>query len=215
MNWTEDINFAATSLGLEKYSILGLSGGAPYALACAYRYPQRITGLTIVSGLAPLNEVVNSLPNKFLLKLLLAIANKSTWLIYPFVMTEARTVKLKPHSYKRRLSKLSGPDGELYTNPVFADIRTQVVLEASRAGIKGWVYEANLLTKSWGFNIDGITIPIHLWYGMQDTYIPFVMAEYLASSLTHCKTHFIEGEGHVSLLVNHGMDIIKSMFNLQ
>ena len=50
ISWTDDVVSLADSLGLEKFAVVGLSGGAPYALACAYAIPERISACGIVSG---------------------------------------------------------------------------------------------------------------------------------------------------------------------
>ncbi len=44
----------AQHLGLKKYGVLGMSGGGPYALACAYRIPvETLSGCVVVSGTPP------------------------------------------------------------------------------------------------------------------------------------------------------------------
>src|SRR5210317_201332 len=53
LNWPDDISELADQLGLEKFYIIGHSAGGPYALACAYKLPDRIVACGIVSGLAP------------------------------------------------------------------------------------------------------------------------------------------------------------------
>ena len=54
LDWPDDVREAADQLGLEQFSIVGWSGGGPYALACARRLGDRIRSIAIVSGAAPL-----------------------------------------------------------------------------------------------------------------------------------------------------------------
>ena len=42
-------------LGLESFSVLGSSGGGPYALACAHELPERVTRAGVISGVGPYN----------------------------------------------------------------------------------------------------------------------------------------------------------------
>ena len=39
LEWPDDVAALADALGLERFAVAGVSGGAPYALACAWRLP--------------------------------------------------------------------------------------------------------------------------------------------------------------------------------
>lgn len=56
LDWPGDVTAFAAALGLERFAVLGVSGGAPYALACAYKIPQRLMGVAVVSGMGPLDN---------------------------------------------------------------------------------------------------------------------------------------------------------------
>lgn len=55
LDWPEDIAALADALGLERFATLGFSMGCPYALACASRFPHRVTKMALVGALAPLD----------------------------------------------------------------------------------------------------------------------------------------------------------------
>ena len=46
----KDVVALANALGLERFAILGGSGGGPYAAACAAKIPERLRAAVIVSG---------------------------------------------------------------------------------------------------------------------------------------------------------------------
>lgn len=52
LDWPADVeNFAAAiGYGEAPFGVIGLSGGAPYALACVKCIPQRMTHVALVSG---------------------------------------------------------------------------------------------------------------------------------------------------------------------
>jgi pimeloyl-ACP methyl ester carboxylesterase len=56
-DWPNDVVFLANALGLDKFSILGISGGCGYVAACAAKVPERLHSAVIVSGAWPMNYI--------------------------------------------------------------------------------------------------------------------------------------------------------------
>jgi pimeloyl-ACP methyl ester carboxylesterase len=52
-----DVEELADALGLERFSVVGVSTGAPYALACAHALPDRVRATAAVSSLSPLRTL--------------------------------------------------------------------------------------------------------------------------------------------------------------
>src|SRR5690349_8778546 len=48
LDWPDDVAEAANQLGIEHFAISGLSGGGPFALACAYKMPERLTACGLI-----------------------------------------------------------------------------------------------------------------------------------------------------------------------
>ena len=48
-----DVAAIADALGIERFAVMGHSGGGPHALACAALLPERVLGAVSVAGLAP------------------------------------------------------------------------------------------------------------------------------------------------------------------
>jgi pimeloyl-ACP methyl ester carboxylesterase len=46
----------ADALGVPRFAVMGASGGAPHALACAALLAGRVTGVVCLAGLAPFTE---------------------------------------------------------------------------------------------------------------------------------------------------------------
>lgn len=53
LDWSNDAAELAKELRWEDFSVAGISGGTPHALACGYRLTDHVTAVGIVSGLAP------------------------------------------------------------------------------------------------------------------------------------------------------------------
>src|SRR5690348_15789794 len=53
LDWPADVAAVADHLGLDRFAVLGHSGGGPYAAACAARLGDRVSALGIACGFAP------------------------------------------------------------------------------------------------------------------------------------------------------------------
>ena len=54
LSWAQDVTYLADSLRIERFSVIGHSGGGAFVVACAHTIPERLIGAAIVSGIAPL-----------------------------------------------------------------------------------------------------------------------------------------------------------------
>ena len=48
LDWPVDVTALADALGLQRFTVLGYSGGVPYALACGQLLPDRVSAVTLV-----------------------------------------------------------------------------------------------------------------------------------------------------------------------
>src|SRR4029077_14665813 len=51
--FAEDLRTIADTLGIDKFEVIGLSGGGPYTLACAAAMPDRVVAAGVLGGGAP------------------------------------------------------------------------------------------------------------------------------------------------------------------
>src|ERR1051325_9674772 len=54
LDWPPLLAELAEKMGIRQFNILGISGGAPYALAAAWALPERVRAIAVVSGAPPL-----------------------------------------------------------------------------------------------------------------------------------------------------------------
>jgi pimeloyl-ACP methyl ester carboxylesterase len=53
LDWPEDVLELADKLQIERFAVLGISGGGPYAASCSNKIGERLTKVGIVSGMGP------------------------------------------------------------------------------------------------------------------------------------------------------------------
>ena len=52
--WADDVEVVVDELGHDRFAVVGLSGGGPYALACAAGLPDRVTAVGLLGSVCPL-----------------------------------------------------------------------------------------------------------------------------------------------------------------
>lgn len=50
---------------------------------------------------------------------------------------------------------------------------------------------------SWGFELPGIAIPVHVWHGAEDRLVTRAMFDRLATEIPDARAHLISGAGHL------------------
>jgi pimeloyl-ACP methyl ester carboxylesterase len=53
LDWPEQVVEVADALKIQKFAVLGMSAGGPYALACAAAIPHRLTACALICAVAP------------------------------------------------------------------------------------------------------------------------------------------------------------------
>ena len=55
LDWPNDVVQLADALDIQRFAVMGYSGGGPYAAVCASSIPERLTAAGLVSSIAPLD----------------------------------------------------------------------------------------------------------------------------------------------------------------
>lgn len=214
LDWPKDIAELADFLKITKFSIFGLSGGAPHALACAHKIPERITGTSIISGAAPYNYE-GSLKGMWApVKIFhwLASRENSNGLQKVIQKDYEDMIKAPEKRIKQFQNYLPEPDKRIMlANPEYGWEFIDGSIESYAQGIDGVVQEWQLYVSDWGFDIDKIEKPVSLWFGTEDKMAPKQRAYYYDEKLPNATLHLIENEGHFSLIRNHLEEVLLEL----
>jgi pimeloyl-ACP methyl ester carboxylesterase len=209
LDWPDDVAQLADALKIEQFAAIGLSGGGPYLLACAYKMPERITSATVISGMGPIDDpdaVKGMLPT---MRLGLRIAPKVPWgFVHLALNPIAKLVSRNPLGAKKLLPS-SAPEADIkaFARPEMQEVDRQDLGEAYRNGAQGAFWEVVLLATPWGFRLEDVHKKIFLWHGEADTTVPQHMGRYVTRSLSDCESTFYPGEGH-TLIYNYWREIL-------
>jgi pimeloyl-ACP methyl ester carboxylesterase len=201
LDWPDDVVALADYLGLERFSVLSISGGGAYAAACAWKIPERLAAVSLVSAMGPADasQAIANMPR--LNRLMLMLAKWSEALVSLPAAVLVALARHRPAWFLAVLNAhLPAVDRATYVRPeVQTAIRVDIA-EAFRAGGQGAVRDIVLLANPWGFGLHEIRVPVQLWHGEQDATVPVPIGQALAAALPHCQAHFVPDAGHFLIM---------------
>ena len=196
-DWPEDVAELADALGFPRFGVVGVSGGGPYALACAWRIPERLSVVASVSGVAPMVGAGGMPKLQGQDHVALELVRYAPWLRWPLMALGGFAWRRSAERLYRRLNALCPPaDRAVLERPEVARALITGVREAFREGSRGAADELDLFIRPWGFPLEQIALPVLVWHGARDTLVPCVAAERLARSIPDCRVETIRGGGH-------------------
>lgn len=197
-DWPHDVLAAVDELGVRRFSVLGYSGGGPYAVACAAHIPaSRLAHTTLVAGIGPVGS-----PGQH---------RSIGWTLY----SGAPTLIRRPAAHLSGILAAHVPDRLAATSAraalprtdrtVLADPRITAGLvrtwrEAFRSGYQGALSDIEIYTRPWGVELPAINAPVHVWHGTADRNVPVSVGRFVAEQLPHGRSTIVAGAGHVSIL---------------
>ncbi|MDB6171397.1 MAG: alpha/beta hydrolase [Chthoniobacteraceae bacterium] len=213
LDWPPVVREIARQLGFDRFRILAVSGGGPYALACAYALPELVERVVVVSGAPPLGPDVDPKALLPVYRWLLAIHRHQPAVLRQLFHLARPFATLRPPRWiwPVILRFVPKEDRESLRDPAVFEGSFGCYKEAWRAGAHGVVSDAEIYGQSWGFAPQSIQVPVRLWHGKADASFSWHLAEALAAALPNCKTRFIEGEGHYSLPIRCSRAILEDL----
>lgn len=188
LDWPGDVEQVADALGLDSFAVAGSSGGGPYVAACAYALPDRVRVAGMIGVVAPLDlpGVREGMTRRRrALYGLLPLAPYAVPLLRmmgPGGIDRAMTGDV-PECDRRVLERIR--------EPYMASKR-----EAFRSGFGGFAIELALGSRSWGFPLQAIRVPVHVWHSELDVSTPIAMARCLSAAIPTSRPRFFPAFGH-------------------
>jgi pimeloyl-ACP methyl ester carboxylesterase len=209
--WPDDVLAIADALGLARFAVVGVSGGGPYALACAWRRPDRVAGVGIVSGMVPLADPSDGGPLDGGHYLNLTLLRRAPWLLRGALALAAPAVRRWPGAALDLMAgRVPAVDRAILARPEVRAALVDDLREALRCGGRGTAQELALFGRPWGFRPADVQTPVELWHGEADRQVPVTLARRLARQIPHCQARFLPTAGHFWLL-DHSAEVLATL----
>lgn len=212
LDWPADIAQLADHLGIDKFYVAGHSGGGPYTSACAFALPGRVLGAAILSGAGPADAVKTLNTMTPLNRLGFTIGGSTPWPLWRLlVWVMYRKGHANPaYLFERGARDRPQADTEVLNVPGVLELNYASQSEALRQGTRGFALETRLLVRPWGFCLEEIRVPAHIWHGTEDVDTPIAMGKAVAARMPGSHLNILPGEGHM-LLFPHWEEILTQL----
>lgn len=208
-HWPGDVAALLDHLALDRVACVGVSGGAPYALACAALIPDRITTVSTISGLGPvvLPSLIEEMAafNRLGLKLAGTVPGAAR-LLSPTLALLLRRFPGRVLDHLR--SKLVPADQEALDHGKLREALAESFRSSMAPGGRGLAQEGVLFARAWGDWLERIEIPVNLWHGERDLIVPPALGRHLAGLIPHCRATFLPDDGHFSTVLRSLDDVL-------
>lgn len=181
----------ADALGIERFAVMGHSGGGSHALACAALLPERVLGVVSMAGLAPFGaeglDWFGGMADSCAASLHAAAQGRAT---------------------KERYEAEAEYDPEMFTEADHGALSgswswvLDVVNPAVEAGPGGLIDDDLAYVAPWRVDPARVRAPVLLVHGGWDRVVPSSHGEWLARRCPSAKLWLRPDDGHISIL-NH------------
>ncbi len=203
-DWANVVAALTDRLGVERFAVVGVSGGGPYALACAHGLADRVSSVVLVSSVGPVDAETGEPRNLLMLR-------RFPFLARPVAARLAARVR-RPGGVAGMVAEMPAVDRDKVTEhpEVLMELSANVA-EAFRQGSRGVAADMRLLfARDWGFRLADITSPVQIWHGDGDRNVPVADAHRLAAELPCGRAIVVPDAGHL-LVVEHAETILAAI----
>jgi pimeloyl-ACP methyl ester carboxylesterase len=196
----EDIRIIADHFGLSRFSVVGRSGGAPHALACAALLQDQVISAAALGSLAPSDAdglewtagMTQSNQDAF------GYARTDQKLLRAILTDQAERVSKGSGGLLSALwSEMGNHDKEVVDDIALRRIIADIHVEAlSNNCVDGWVDDVIALSRPWGFDPAKIAVPVKLWGGKDDVFSPIGHTYWLAERINSAEVEIGHGKAH-------------------
>lgn len=194
-----DIEELARALRLDDFSVIGISGGTPYALAVLYRLRRRVRSATIISGMGPawLPGALQGMDRRR--RLFLALGSRQPRVARKAFQQAGRRFRAHPDRFLDRLVQTwTPPDQELFQRREVFDLFLKDLEEvfSNPDGAASLAQELTLY-RNYGFLLGDLPADhrVTIWHGLTDNIVPPAMAWKMVQALPNAEAHLLPG-GH-------------------
>ena len=195
----DDVEDLTTALEIDEFSVVGISGGTPYALAAFYRLGRRVRTVTVISGMGPMRlpGAVRSMDRRR--RMVLEVGSRYPHLAMRFFQKAQYRFRVDSDGFLSRLiATWCLADQQAFQRKEVYDLFMKDLQQVFTDGKGPETLSQELaIYRNYGFSIGDLPADrrVTLWHGLADNIVPATMAWAMTQTLPNSEAHFVPG-GH-------------------
>ncbi len=197
LDWADDVAEFADVLCLDRFAVVGVSGGGPFALACAHALGSRVSAVAVLGGSGP-TTTPGAMEGMALERRAGYWLARNTPNLFERIVGFRGDPRKDPEGFYRNYTRHNPPSDQAILSR--AEVKEQYLAsyaEATRQGLDAFVWEVQLVSRDWGFELEEIEVPVWIWHGEQDNSTPVGMAREMAGQIPGAELRIVQGVGHM------------------
>jgi pimeloyl-ACP methyl ester carboxylesterase len=206
----EDVRAISEALGFVRCAVWGFSGGGPHALACAALLPGLVGAVATIGSLAPTDapgfDFLDGMVGGNREDADLYRADRELW--------EQRSRRDREELLGMSASDLTAAWAEGVSPADQAALRTGFGAWLHRAAVAGvtpsadgWLGDTIAFYSSWGIDPAAIAVPVKVWHGTDDRFVPVQHGRWLAEAIPGAESDIGDGDGHLGVAATRIGDV--------
>lgn len=211
-----DVAAIADHVGWSTFACLGVSGGGPYGLACAWALPSRVRRAVVASGVGPPDSpdrgfhpsqqrrlaLVAHRDHRRLARSLLLKQVWQAWVLSSFAGQVVKRGTTSP--------ALPAADRAAIALPEVQESLAAVMAATRARDAWGLAWEMHLFAAPWGFALTDIKVPVDFWVGTQDRSISPAASRWMAEQVNDSTCTEVADAGH-ALPLTHWREMLAAV----
>lgn len=203
-----DVAELATALGVDRFGVVGISGGGPFAAAIAASIPRSVVATALV---APVGRVTTRIErtgvspfHRFCFCVLprLPGATAAVFTIFRGVLAANAAAAMKVAGARACVS-----DRKTLADPATRLRLAQTFRMGLAPGVRGPMIDMALFARDWGFDLASATSPARGWIGTADRNVPVAAASRLIEAFPQSELTVVPDAGHF-WITRHYADVL-------
>ena len=195
----DDVQLIAGELGLDRFAVVGRSGGGPHALAVAAELSDRVSSTAVLVSLAPADAAgldwYHGMNGSNIREY--GDADKDAKALLESLTAATDEAQRDPRRFIALIqADLSAPDKRVVGDVTLRRLLLATYREALSQGPDGWIDDVLALRKPWGIDFARITSNVLLWHGADDRFSPADHTLWLGEQMPRAHVTIEPGIGH-------------------
>jgi len=211
IDWPGDVAHLADHLGIDRFAVMGESGGGPHSAVCAALLKDRVTAAALVSGVGPLANPGMEEGMMRSNQILTALSRRRSPVIRIIIEIQVAVMRRWPsRAFDFLLKQLPPADQAILSRPEVRALFELDAIRSSRTAGRAAAQDFELFAAEWGFDLGSIEVPVHIWQGDADVNVPVRHARLMHEAIPGSVLQEFPGEGHFMVL-DHLEEIIGAL----